>query len=62
MKYLHCFTCRKVAPLFANAAKKCVRCGGTNGEVLSEERFKSMFDAGAIFDVGPGPGGSANEK
>jgi len=60
--YYRCITCRKIFPLLDNFEKKCVSCGGTNGEIVSEEHFKAGFEAGAYFNIDPRTGDPAKKK
>jgi hypothetical protein len=60
--YYECFSCMKVMPLIADADKKCVACGGTNGQVISHERFEERFKAGAIFNIDPSTGQRAKKR
>lgn len=50
-EFFSCFACRTVTPLLGSTERKC-SCGSTRGEVLSAQRFKEAFDAGAIFNRG----------
>jgi hypothetical protein len=61
-EWYHCFTCRKVTPLLGTTEKKCPICNGTNGEVLSQERFKAGFDAGVYYNIDPATGKRAKKR
>jgi predicted nucleic acid-binding Zn ribbon protein len=57
-----CFKCHIVVPLLDGAKEQCPRCGGTNGEVLSQERVSEGFKAGTYFNIDSKTGGPAKEK
>ena len=61
-EYYRCFSCEKVAPLIGDAERRCPVCGGTNGEVLSQEQFEQGHEEGAIFDIDLKTGKRAKKK
>jgi len=41
---------------------KCSTCGGSNGQILSQERFNEGFEAGAIYNIDPITGKPAKKR
>lgn len=58
-----CFTCHKVY-MFPDGADqtKCLTCGGTNIELLSNERVREGMEAGVFFNIDPKTGKRAKPK
>ncbi len=52
-----CPKCKKLHAINGDADKKCLTCGGTDGEIISSDRMKEGREAGAYFnfDVGGKP-------
>ena len=67
-EWYRCFTCSKVYPLLSEESKqmaqegKCSTCGGSNGQILSHERFNEGFEAGAIYNIDPITGKPAKKR
>jgi hypothetical protein len=51
--WYRCPRCRKLHALFGDFEKKCLLCGGTDGEVVSAEHMKQGEESGAYFSIGP---------
>ena len=60
--FFHCFSCKKVSPLFESAGTQCPLCSSANGEILSSERFSEGFKAGVYFNLDPKTGKPAKKK
>ena len=60
--FYRCFSCSKVIPLMGATGEKCPSCGGTNGAVLSKERFDEGFKAGTIHNIDPKTGKAAKKR
>ncbi len=61
-EYYHCFNCKTVVPVLPGAERKCPSCGGTSGEVISQERFDQGFKAGAYYNIDPRTGKPAKKR
>lgn len=54
--FFRCNPCHKVFPLIDKTKNNCPSCGGTDGEVMSSERFREGFNAGTYFNIDPKTG------
>jgi hypothetical protein len=61
-EYYECFSCGKVIPLIGSEERKCPSCSGTNGEILSQERFDEGFKAGTYYNIDLRTGRQAKTK
>ena len=61
-EYFRCIPCQKVSTILPGDETKCGACGGSNGELLSAERFDQGFKAGVYFNIDPKTGGRAKDK
>jgi hypothetical protein len=52
-EYYSCPKCRKIVPIVEGREKKCLSCGDTNGEILSQEQVDKGMEGGVYFNMGP---------
>jgi rRNA maturation endonuclease Nob1 len=57
-----CFACSRVFLLLTGDEKKCPSCGGTNGQVVSNERVIEGEKAGVYWNIDPRTGGRPKKK
>lgn len=62
MANFQCFSCNRVFLLIGANAEKCPSCGGTNGEVISNERVREGREAGVYYDIDLKTGGRAKRR
>jgi phage FluMu protein Com len=60
--WFRCNDCKKVLPLLNGTEQKCPSCGGTHGEVLSQDRVRDGFEAGTYFNIDPRTGKRSRKK
>ena len=65
-RYFQCFNCQTIHPLLDHKQQeqeeKCPTCGGTNVEVISQERFNEGFEVGAFYNIDPRTGKRAKKQ
>ena len=54
--WFRCNDCNKVISLLGSTEEKCPSCGGSRGEVVSQEHMKEGFEAGVYFNIDPRTG------
>jgi hypothetical protein len=58
-----CVACHKLTPIIdGDKDAKCLTCGGTNGQIVSQQHFDEGYKAGAYYDIDPRTGGRAKKK
>jgi len=62
MSAYSCFDCHKISPVSETAPKKCPLCGGTNGEVISNDRLQEGLDSGVYYNIDPRTGKRTKKK
>ena len=62
MAAYNCFSCSKVTPLINEDKKECPLCGGSNGEVISNERLKEGLESEVFFNIDPKNRRNAKKK
>jgi hypothetical protein len=60
--WFRCNDCKKAFPLLGNAEAKCSSCGGSRGEVVSQEHIREGTQAGAYFNIDPRTGKPSRKK
>ena len=57
-----CLDCKRVFMALTGDEKKCPRCGGTSGRVVSHENLEKGFEAGAYYNIDPATGKRSKKK
>jgi rRNA maturation endonuclease Nob1 len=59
----HCFACKKVLMILGDTDQtRCPSCGGTRGELLTQEQVKEGMERGTYFNIDPRKGKRAKNK
>jgi hypothetical protein len=60
--YYLCNKCRTVVSTSDDRERKCLGCGGTDGQILSAKEVDAGFKAGVYFDIDPNTGGRKKRR
>lgn len=57
-----CHKCKRAFALLPGSEKRCSSCGGTNGEIVSQQHVREGVDAGAYFNIDSRTGKRSKKK